>query len=434
MKRIRILLLCLLLQAGARIWAQSFYELDWSRENVEYNGFLVFFSEEEITMRIGFEYNGGYNVVRTTYSLEQDTMEDGTEFIVLSGSDARMLQAETVEGYSADHFFWYLENNAWKGPFTMDDSDLESEEDLDPVETVFKALEKEDLTESFLRQFYIPADPEYVALLHSTEEEPVAVDQPDEEERDVTLHLIIAANTLISDIGTASQMDRLNVASEFQGISDKLGIRYKEKAFTGRDFDKDNLMTYLRNFEPGPNDVVIFLYTGHGYRFDNQASAYPQLDMRYSNYQDIDLDRNTLNLEEVFALLKTKGARLNLSLADCCNNQVGFSRSMGNNFLVTRTTVNAQSDKLKHLFLNSKGNLIFAAAGQGEYSWCSPQTGGFFTSSLIAALRQEISYLNEDEPRWDDIVAHTVDIARKKSELCSNCSTQNAIYWDDIEE
>jgi len=173
---------------------------------------------------------------------------------------------------------------------------------------------------------------------------------------------------------------------------------------------------------------VIFLYSGHGYRFSNQTEKYPQLDMRYSEYQAID-DGATMNLKQVFDEIVKKGARLNIVLGDCCNSDIGFSRSVGSSFMNSRSSVDPDINKLKQLFLSSDGDIIAAGASKGEYSWCTMNNGGFFTCSFIAALREEISKFKQDDyPDWGDVMSGTVTGTLKKSELCTECKEQNVVY------
>lgn len=244
----------------------------------------------------------------------------------------------------------------------------------------------------------------------------------------VKIHLIVVANTLISDIGTSTLVDVNNIVGEVTGISDVLGVDMNKVLISDKQFTKKNVETFMASFNPGPNDVVIFMYSGHGYRFSNQTEKYPQLDMRYSEYQTID-DGATMNLKQVFDAIVKKGARLNLVLGDCCNSDIGFSRSVGSSFMNSRSSVDPDVNKLRQLFLKTDGDIIAAGASKGEYSWCTMNNGGFFTCSFIGALREEISKFKQDDvPDWGDIMKGTVNGTLKKSELCAECNPQNVVY------
>jgi hypothetical protein len=130
----------------------------------------------------------------------------------------------------------------------------------------------------------------------------------------------------------------------------------------------------------------------------------------------------------VYSTLKAKGARLNLVLADCCNNKIGVSQISSTSFLNLQADNKPDIVKLKRLFMTAKGNVISAAAKAGEYSWANP-LGGFYTISFIQALKEKIGYMNNGSHSWSDIINYTTQLARDKSSpgLCSNCTIQNGV-------
>ena len=138
--------------------------------------------------------------------------------------------------------------------------------------------------------------------------------------------------------------------------------------------------------------------------------------------------QNSMSLSYVYNTIKAKGARLNLILADCCNNKIGISQITGNSFLNLQADNRPDISKLKRLFMNARGSLISAAAKAGEYSWANP-LGGFFTISFIQALKEKIGFLNNGSYSWSDIINYATQLARDKSSpgLCSNCTIQNGI-------
>ena len=80
--------------------------------------------------------------------------------------------------------------------------------------------------------------------------------------------------------------------------------------------------------------------------------------------------------------------------------------------------------------MNARGNIISAAAKEGEYSWANP-LGGFFTLSFIQALKEKIGFMNNGTYTWSDIITYTTKLAKDKSSpgLCSNCTIQNGISY-----
>jgi hypothetical protein len=249
-----------------------------------------------------------------------------------------------------------------------------------------------------------------------------------------TMHLIIAANTSIGDIGMSCSRDQSSLTAEFKGIASSLGISYKQYLINGDNFTKAAVQNTLSSLYPGTNDIVIFVYRGHGFRWNDQQGAWPQLDMRSSPYTRIG-ENTALDLDYVFKTIKAKGGRLNIVLGDCCNSTIDMPSPLtGSEFLAMQANNNYNDDKLRALFMNTKGNLLATAASPGEVSWANNANGGFFTVSFLQSLREEISYMRDDPADWRDLINNTVTGARRKSStgVCSNCTLQNGIYHYDV--
>ena len=135
---------------------------------------------------------------------------------------------------------------------------------------------------------------------------------------------------------------------------------------------------------------------------------------------------------EAFNIIRKKGARLNIALADCCNNDIGINRK-------TETALEELAErgiydfvKLKKLFLESKGNIISCAASPGEYSWVNTKKGGFYTLSFIQALRYEAGKKDRGELTWESILNRTVASANRKTERCRECTKQTGKFYSNV--
>jgi hypothetical protein len=100
--------------------------------------------------------------------------------------------------------------------------------------------------------------------------------------------------------------------------------------------------------------------------------------------------------------------------------------------LYQQSNSSAEYAKLNALFMERQGNLLFSASDEGEVSWTNAVFGGFFTSSFIQAIDEEISYLKTSESSWANIISNTRQYAIYKSSSCSNCSQQHAIHTNKI--
>lgn len=236
------------------------------------------------------------------------------------------------------------------------------------------------------------------------------------------MHLFIVANTEVADIGAACKVDYNNIRNEMNGIAQSIGIRMKEYDVTGANYSKEGLQEQIAALRPSANDIVVFLYTGHGFRFDDQKDPYPMIALTYNDYQP--LEGNYVALSDVYDAICKKNARLNIVLSDCCNSKVGERRPLEGNTLFSRGNNNFSRKRLAELFFNAKGSLLSTAASPGEYSWCDT-AGGMFTLSFIQSLRREISTMNTSNVSWQSIVDNTLKTALQRSS--NNAKAQNGL-------
>lgn len=245
------------------------------------------------------------------------------------------------------------------------------------------------------------------------------------------IHLITVANTMIPDIGTSCDVDKTNIINEFEVISHELKMKLVKTTIDGKNLTKANVTTALDDLKPGPNDVVVFFYSGHGFRWKDQTSSYPSIDLRYSNYQSVSQD-NSYYLSNIYNVIIKKGARLNIVIGDCCNTSIGITSRNGDFSLSSRSQEQGKVEKLKKLFLKSKGNLLIAAAKPNQTSCGNSRSGGYLISSLFASITKETSYLNSTTPSWESVVTRAISTAKYKTQNLNGCGEQNGIYYSSV--
>lgn len=411
--------------------AQDLFEIKFTdKQNVKYKGLLVIFNDSKMYMRVAYNAENMYKVVNVDYKSEHGKTKDG-EYLVLMGSNPKFITAAGQYGYNPDHIIFLQD---LEKPYLTDDPNDTSK--LLHADS-FRALTKQDINDSYLREFYSSNEADYLAMrkmfgmdLSSLKLKP----NTNTNTGNTTMHLVIAANTNIGDIGMSCSRDQSALTAEFKGIASSLGIGYKQYLINGDNFTKSALQNTLNTLYPGTNDIVIFVYRGHGFRWNDQAGAWPQMDLRSSPYTRI-ADNTAMDLDYVFKTIKGKGGRLNIVLGDCCNSTIDMPSPLtGSEFLAMQANNNYNGDKLRDLFMNYKGNLLATAASPGEVSWANNANGGFFTVSFLQSLREEISYMRDDAADWRDLINNTVTGARRKSSkgVCSNCTLQNGIYHYDV--
>jgi hypothetical protein len=228
-----------------------------------------------------------------------------------------------------------------------------------------------------------------------------------------TLHLVLITNTEIPDIGFSCSVDQKTMDTEFREISKALKINFKKYLVSGEAFTKEKVESTMRDLYPSSNDIVVFYYSGHGFRWSNQTDPYPFLDMRYSDYSRID-GNTSIALSDVARVVSGKGARLNLILSDCCNADVGRNQVTSATFMAGRSFQGAEIEKLRKLFLDARGTMTMTGSSPGEYSWCNVK-GGFFTLSFIESLKEEVGFMRNENPSWRHIQENTVKHTKNKA-------------------
>lgn len=92
-----------------------------------------------------------------------------------------------------------------------------------------------------------------------------------------TLYCIVAINVADISIGPACTVDRNRITGFFKKLTDFIELPYKEIQIDNKDFTVDGVKTAIKSIDPASNDIVVFAYSGHGFRFSNETGLFPQL-------------------------------------------------------------------------------------------------------------------------------------------------------------
>jgi hypothetical protein len=290
-----------------------------------------------------------------------------------------------------------------------------------------KVINTADLTKSYVKNYFLENEPFYANLFNKTGPT-VATTNPTNSTQPVTtpatpakLHFVLVANTNDPRIGFSVQKDVINISSQIKDVATFLGLPLNYVEVSGTKFGKAGVETAINNLKPGPNDIVIFYYSGHGYSAEGKAvEQYPQFDLRQSRFDDILVA--TLNASEVLAKIKAKNARLNLVITDCCNSNLGLIKPEGKNFaLTTKSLMTWDKSFCYDLFMKSKGSIIATAAKKGQYAYGNTDVGGYFTSNLITAMEKYLSKFQTVSPTWQQIIAEaqTTTVTLSMSNMCT---------------
>ena len=432
----RITLGILLLLAALTTQAQTFYEMTFTTPNDkdnQYVGLFIYTDDEHCKMRLvdseALEQNSYYEANYTCHVEDKEGADDiGVMYYVPDDDDLPILVWVWEKDDLSDM------NEAPYLAYDMNDPDSW-------IETKsFTEISLQDMDEEYIAQFYGQNEPEYKMMLNGirtvkTQKIGTVIGPSSNSSSsdygtsntisNSALHLVVVANTEVSDIGPACEIDLRRIRSEFSGIAKALGMKLNESLVTGQNYSKARVETALRNLKPGSNDVVVFVYTGHGFRFKDQQDYYPCLDLTSSAYEDA--EQNFMSLSDIFSTIVSKHARLNIVLSDCCNSIVNMNQPVvRSNSLFSRSNTNFNLQKLSSLFLKTKGDIIATAASPGEYSWCG-DNGGFFLLSFFESLRSQISALDQGNPSWNTLINNTISSAARKTDNNASTKRQNGL-------
>lgn len=238
------------------------------------------------------------------------------------------------------------------------------------------------------------------------------------------LILLVVANTLDPTIGKGCIEDTKSIRNMFSELSAHMDFNFLELLVQGKDYKKSNILEAINILTPGNNDIVVFYYSGHGFSYEkDESKRYPQVDLRSLPASDkIDvINANTQNLAELFDLVKSRGARLNIVIGDCCNSFIQFKRvAKGGDTSIkqaARPTMTVNKKTAEKLFCDYTASILIAAADKGEYAVSDPEIGSLFTFNFTDNLKLLINKtVNEEEGLpWQKLLEETQEKTLKLS-------------------
>lgn len=206
------------------------------------------------------------------------------------------------------------------------------------------------------------------------------------------LHMVLFGNTSDQSIGQSMLVDVSYydyLGSELQKVlKDNVEVKYQR--FLGRECNPNNVKEYLEGLSCR-RDIVFFIYTGHGGRSHKDVSKFPRMCLG-SHYAD-----EWISVSNVVDIIKSKGARLQIVIADCCNSY--YDRPMKQNVegFINQSGGFSQ-DILSRLFYETEGEVCITAASPGEYGWCNSRDGSFLSYYFVSTLQNA-----HDDMTWQEL-------------------------------
>ncbi len=228
--------------------------------------------------------------------------------------------------------------------------------------------------------------------------------KPSPHDPNITLHLIIVAETTDNRVGIACKTDYNNFHNEMKSIAEALGIKFKEYPVMDANFNKDGVEQALNDLKPSANDIVFFTYTGHGGRYGQKdGEPFPGRALRSKDQKS----KRTFYFSEVYKEICAKKARLTFVLSDCCNKGSSNRSIQETTYLRSRSNNNYSLARLGQLFLKERGSMIATACSPGEGSRCTKRYGGHFIANFLITLRSTVHAANNQALSWNKLMDDT---------------------------
>jgi hypothetical protein len=139
----------------------------------------------------------------------------------------------------------------------------------------------------------------------------------------------------------------------------------------GADVSASAIVNAIRRLPSGPNDAILFYYTGHGATFEGRGHT-------------LTTSRGNLARSDLRAVVEQRRARLGVILTDCCASLVRPRKEPpAPGAAAPQPKV---SPMLRCLVLEHRGIVDVTSSSYGQISWSRQGSGGLFTSALATAL------------------------------------------------
>lgn len=209
-----------------------------------------------------------------------------------------------------------------------------------------------------------------------------------------SLQFVVLCDTLDPSIGTVQDLAQADAWA--QTLASDTGLALHLQSLSGNVLTPAGARDLIRSLSPGSEDVIYFVYSGHG--ANPGDSQWPQF--RFVT----ETSDPPVTFDEVVSALKAKPHRLLIVLSDCCN--VAMNSSPPPAALLAPSGPSDQALKnVQHLFLDFQGTVLAAAASVGQYSLGDSSEGGLFLNTFMDDLNSLAD--RPSDLTWDEVLSAT---------------------------
>jgi hypothetical protein len=407
-----IFFLCLVLLDHTSI-GQGIYEIKYKfyetadgkkvLGNQEYTSLVFFFdavSPNNIMRTRYYDAKDGWTVVEQKIKINTSTSEGKTHY-TLDGVTPKFVTTVTKGiTYNPDHIVLAKSSGdkEYIPEYVFDDGNNKGEI------TSFVVLDKATVTNEFLTPY------KWSWKTNTTTTKQTTADLANS-----TMHVILVTNSEDKTLGDGFLVNHKNIAKLFKDAANTCNMKINIVEVKGSDFNKSNVLSAIANLYPSANDVVVFYYSGHGFRFTSQTIQWPQLDLRPTGTEQI--KTNTMNLHtDVYKALSAKNPRLLMVIGECCNIDLGVGTpSVPSPLTMPLGTPIMNESAVKNL-LATRGKMLVATSKPYESTWYYHDTGGFFGTNFMSTFLSNVGFTSRTTPSWSSIFKTAMNYTVKQTE------------------
>jgi len=216
-----------------------------------------------------------------------------------------------------------------------------------------------------------------------------------------TFHVIMSIDRY-SNIAESCKIDYQNISKDFKAISSSLGMEYKEYDIN---FTTEESRDFINNFICDPTDIVFYYYSGHGYRYGDQKTVWP-----YLNICKSEEDECGVSLDWVHKQLIEKKPKMSISIGDCCNSLVDGNEPK--TYLSRNRSLGSSAAGYEALFNQEDVHIVASGSLPGEYS-LGTDVGGIYTNNLLSVIKRSKTSASVT---WKDVLYKAKKKANEESD------------------
>lgn len=189
-------------------------------------------------------------------------------------------------------------------------------------------------------------------------------------------------------------------------ISQACNYKYNFIDLSGGRYTIANAYDILEDMNISKNDIVIYYVMGHGWRYENHSSKYPNVFISYDKFTKANASINRLVMDELYPKIEKKGAKLNMVIFDACSViQEGRYEPQKINYFLSGKSIEYQKVYNTELFTNLAGYIRLSTSSSGQVAISDDVIGSFFLSDF--SLQVERALNNKIKTTWEKILSET---------------------------